>query len=73
MDHDHYDDAYLRDILTATKTIALIGASPNPARASHGVLGYLTREGYETYPINPGIAGRAVRADGLSAPRRRAG
>lgn len=60
MDHDHYDDDYLRDILTATKTIALIGASPNPARASNGVLGYLTREGYETYPINPGIAGREL-------------
>ncbi|MCX5521016.1 CoA-binding protein [Kaistia defluvii] len=60
MNHDHYDDDYLRGILTATRTIALIGASPNPARASHGVLGYLTRAGYETYPINPGIAGREL-------------
>ena len=60
MNHDHYDDDYIRGILTATRTIALIGASPNPARASNGVLGYLTRSGYETYPINPGIAGREL-------------
>ena len=60
MNHDHYDDAYIRDILTATRTIALIGASPNPARPSHGALGYLTASGYETYPINPGIAGREL-------------
>lgn len=60
MNHDHYDDAYIRDILTTTRTIALIGASPNAARPSHGVLGYLTRAGYETYPINPGIAGREL-------------
>ncbi|MFI5410309.1 CoA-binding protein [Kaistia sp. UC242_56] len=60
MNHDQYDDDYIRGILTATRTIALIGASPNPARASNGVLGYLTRAGYETYPINPGIAGREL-------------
>ncbi len=28
VDHDHYDDAYLRDILADTRTIAMIGASP---------------------------------------------
>lgn len=60
MNHDHYDNAYIRDILTMTRTIALIGASPNAARPSNGVLGYLTRVGYETYPINPGIAGREL-------------
>jgi predicted CoA-binding protein len=57
MNHDHYDDDYLRTILTETRTIALIGASPKAIRPSHGVLGYLTASGYETYPINPGIAG----------------
>jgi len=57
MNHDRYDDDYLRAILTETRTIALIGASPKAIRPSHGVLGYLTASGYETYPINPGIAG----------------
>ena len=28
MDHDIYSDAYLRDILLATRTIAVVGASP---------------------------------------------
>jgi predicted CoA-binding protein len=60
MDHDRYDDAYLRDILAGTRTIAMVGASPKPARPSHGVLGYLTRSGYETYPVHPGIAGREL-------------
>jgi len=57
IDHDHYDDAYLRDILATSRTIAMIGASPKADRPSHGVLGYLTRVGYETYPVHPGIAG----------------
>lgn len=60
MDHDHYDDAYLRDILTSTRTIAIVGASPKASRPSHGVLGYLTASGYETYPIHPGIAGSVL-------------
>ena len=57
IDHDHYDDVYLRDILETTRTIAMVGASPKADRPSHGVLGYLTRVGYETYPVHPGIAG----------------
>lgn len=57
IDHDDYDDAYIRDILADTRTIAMIGASPKADRPSHGVLGYLTRAGYETYPVHPGIAG----------------
>ncbi|MCX5494145.1 CoA-binding protein [Kaistia dalseonensis] len=60
MNHDRYDDAYIRDILTTTRTIAVVGASPNATRPSHGVLGYLTASGYETYPIHPGIAGREL-------------
>lgn len=60
VDHDHYDDAYLRDILATTRSIAVLGASPRPDRPSNGVLGYLTRVGYETYPVHPGIAGQML-------------
>jgi len=60
MNHDHYDDDYLRDILATTRTIAVVGASANASRPSHGVLGYLTRSGYETYPIHPGLAGQSL-------------
>ncbi|WP_421868728.1 CoA-binding protein [Motiliproteus sp.] len=52
----HYDDSYLRDILTSVKTIAMVGASPKPHRASHRVMAYLQRQGYRVIPVNP--AGR---------------
>ena len=48
MDHDHYSDAYIAEILNSVKTIALTGASPNPARPSNGVMGYLLSRGYAT-------------------------
>jgi predicted CoA-binding protein len=34
MDHEHYDDAYLREVLDGVKTIAMVGASPNWNRPS---------------------------------------
>ena len=40
-------------ILTETKTIAVIGASPNPARPSHGVMRYLLSHGYHVIPVRP--------------------
>jgi predicted CoA-binding protein len=57
---DGLGDADIRDILIRTKRIALVGASANPARASHGVLGFLVRQGFDVTPVNPLMAGQAL-------------
>ena len=58
--HDAYDPALIRRILTETRHIALVGASANPARPSHGVMAFLLGRGYRVTPINPGLAGRTL-------------
>ncbi|WP_017304811.1 CoA-binding protein [Spirulina subsalsa] len=47
------DDAALREILTQTQTIALIGYSNKPHRDSYRVGQFLTQQGYLVYPVNP--------------------
>ena len=54
MDHDApYPDAYLNDILSSVKTIAMVGASPDKTKFSYGVLRVLSETGYDMIPINP--------------------
>jgi predicted CoA-binding protein len=53
-------DATLKDILNATKVIAIVGASANPLRASYFVARYLSQRGKTVIPINPGIAGQML-------------
>ena len=51
------DDAELRDILHSTRTVAIVGVSPDPMRPSNEVYRYLaSRSGYELYLVNPTIA-----------------
>ena len=40
-------------ILAEAKTIAIVGASPNPAKPSHRVMSYLLAQGYKVIPVRP--------------------
>lgn len=60
MTADRNDDATIRDILLATRRVAVVGASDRPDRPSHGVTRFLMDRGYAVTPVNPGIAGRAL-------------
>jgi predicted CoA-binding protein len=55
--------AQRRALLDNAKTVAIIGASENPARASYFVLRYLRTHGYEVWPVNPSHAS----VDGLKS------
>ena len=57
---EKYADADIRRILTSVKSIALVGASANPARPSFIVLKYLIGRGYRMLPVNPGLAGQTL-------------
>ena len=41
------------DGMLKAKRIAVVGMSDDPARASHGIGGYLKANGYEVIPVNP--------------------
>jgi predicted CoA-binding protein len=60
MNHDHYNDAWIREILNTVKTIAMVGASPQNVRPSYFVFKYLAERDYDMIPINPGQVGNSL-------------
>jgi uncharacterized protein len=58
MNHDRYDDGYIRGILNTVKTIAMVGVSANTSRPSYFAFKYLLERGYRMIPVNPGLAGQ---------------
>lgn len=53
-------DTEIAALLNGAKTIALVGASANPARDSHGVMAFLQRKGHRVIPVNPGLEGKTL-------------
>jgi len=43
------------ELLSRAKTIAVVGLSDSPMRASHGVSAYMQAQGYRIIPVNPQI------------------
>ena len=58
-----YSDDLLKKILGGVRTIALVGASANPARPSNGVMRFLQSRGYRVLPVNPNLAGTSLHGE----------
>ncbi|MCY7397226.1 MAG: CoA-binding protein [Sphingomonas bacterium] len=56
-------DEDISALLQNAKTIALVGASDNPGRASFGVMKFLQDQGYRVIPVNPRITGEHVHGE----------
>jgi predicted CoA-binding protein len=46
-------DDKLKELLSNAKTVAIVGASNKPERASNGIMKFLMKNGYECIPVNP--------------------
>jgi predicted CoA-binding protein len=49
-----------RELAQQVRTIALVGASDKPHRASHSVMQFLQGRGYRVIPVNPMLAGKTL-------------
>ena len=53
MAYQNPPDDQLKQLLTDANTIAMVGASSNPDKASHGIMRKLQQSGYRVIPVNP--------------------
>ena len=51
--HRNPSDAQIKELLTKARTIAIVGASGNPDKSSHGIMQKLQQVGYRVIPVNP--------------------
>jgi len=51
--HTNPSDAELKQLMTRAATIAVVGASSNPDKASYGIMRKLQSVGYHVIPVNP--------------------
>lgn len=60
MHDENYRDEDLAKILKATKTIAVVGGSPERNRPSYSVMQFLQKRGFRIVPVNPRAAGETI-------------
>ena len=53
MAYQNPSDQELRALLTNSTSIAMVGASSNPDKASYGIMRKLQKAGYRVIPVNP--------------------
>ena len=53
MAHRNPPDSEIASLLNSAKTIAVVGASSDAGRSSHGVMSRLLQLGYHVIPVNP--------------------
>src|SRR3954452_6708233 len=56
-------DEDIAELLRNARTIAMVGASAGPDRASYGVMKFLQDWGYRVIPVNPQITGEHVHGE----------
>ena len=56
-------DEDIAELLANARTIAVVGASDRPDRASYGVMKFLQGWGYRVIPVNPQITGEHVHGE----------
>ena len=50
----------IRDILSSTRRVAVVGASAKPERAGNYVFGFLVERGFDVVGVNPGLVGQTL-------------
>ena len=60
-------DQDIAELLTETRTIALVGASDRPDRPSYRVMRFLQTRGYKVFPVNPQLAGQEIHGQTVHA------
>jgi predicted CoA-binding protein len=67
----YQDPAVIRRLLATARTVAVVGMSSDPQKASAFVAGYLQHEGYRVIPVNPRggrVLGETIYPDLASIP-----
>ncbi len=69
---DGLDDDQVRAVLTATRRVAIVGASPRPDRASNAAVRFFRARGLPVVPVNPAHAGLTIEGLAVAADLDRA-